>query len=82
MGDSLGTYVQHVGGAGLVYNVTEYLFGHGINIENLETHTEEVLASLHFQHLSSNMWHLFTFQISGHSQLSYINLFLHLHQRV
>jgi len=26
---------------GLVYNVTEYLFGHGINIENLETHTEE-----------------------------------------
>jgi glycine cleavage system regulatory protein len=55
MGDSLGTYVQHVGGAGLVYNVTEYLFGHGINIENLETHTEEVLASLDFQHLSSNM---------------------------
>ncbi|CAM6044269.1 unnamed protein product, partial [Sphagnum compactum] len=41
MGDSLGTYVQHGGGAGLVYNVTEYLFGHGINIENLETHTEE-----------------------------------------
>jgi glycine cleavage system regulatory protein len=55
IGDSLGTYVQHVGGAGLVYNVTEYLFGHGINIENLETHTEEVLASLHFQHLSSNV---------------------------
>jgi glycine cleavage system regulatory protein len=45
MGDSLGTYVQHVGGAGLVYNVTEYLFGHGINIENLETRTEEVSTS-------------------------------------
>ncbi|CAM6010501.1 unnamed protein product [Sphagnum balticum] len=26
---------------GLVYNVTEYLFSHGINIENLETHTEQ-----------------------------------------
>jgi hypothetical protein len=37
------------GGAGLVYNVTEYLFSHGINIENLETHTEQVPTSLDSQ---------------------------------
>jgi hypothetical protein len=37
------------GRAGLVYNVTEYLFSHGINIENLETHTEQVLTSLDSQ---------------------------------
>jgi glycine cleavage system regulatory protein len=34
---------------GLVYNVTEYLFSHGINIENLETHTEQVPTSLDSQ---------------------------------
>lgn len=28
--------------AGLVYNLTEYLSSHGINIESLETYTQEV----------------------------------------
>ncbi len=42
------------GGAGLVYNVTEYLFSHGINIENLETHTEQVPTTLDSQYFWSD----------------------------
>jgi hypothetical protein len=33
---------KHLSCAGLVYNLTEYLASHGINIESLETYTQEV----------------------------------------